>query len=146
LKEEITLKAAVYFSQVAEAEDELVILQARLQHYEDLGLIRSSAGSHIGSGNSPISKVEEAAVGLVDVECDLRAKIERFTRLIAQAEQIINQIPQSRYRRLLKLKYLCRWPDGDIAKDLKYNDSNSVYRAKRWALMQAQEIINKMGI
>ena len=134
-----------FFRQVRIAETELKILNEKLRHYEEIGLSLSSAlGSSIGKNtNKSSSRVEMAAINAVDVLRDLDDQKAHFMAVIARAEQVIRQIPQDKYRRILNLRYLCGWSFRSISDELEYNDPNSVYRAHGWALHEAQVILNK---
>ena len=49
-----------------------------------------------------------------------------------------------KYRKILSYRYLCQWSFRSISDELKYDDPNSVYRAHGWALVKAQEILDRM--
>lgn len=125
------------------AEKELKVLNAKLRHYEDIGLSLGGATGVIGNKQRGTSRVELAAIGAVDVFRDLIDQQKAYMAIIARAEQIIRNIPQEKYRMILNYRYLCGWSYKSISDELKYNDPNSVYRAHGWALREAQKIINK---
>lgn len=139
------MKAKDFFSQVRKAEKELKVLNAKLQHYEDIGLSLGGTTGVIGNKQRGASRVELAAIGAVDVFRELYSQQKEFTAIIARAEQIIRDIPQEKYRQILNYRYLCGWSFRSISDELKYNDPNSVYRAHGWALREAQKIINAQG-
>ena len=124
------------------AEKELKVLNAKLRHYEDIGLSLGGATGVIGNKRRGTSRVELAAIGAVDVFRDLIDQQKAYMAIIARAEQIIRNIPQEKYRMILNYRYLCGWSYKSISDELKYNDPNSVYRAHGWALREAQKIIN----
>ena len=137
------MKAREFFRQVQRAERELKMLNAKIRHFEDLGL---SIGSHIGGVGGKqcgASKTETAAVGILDSTTDLNKQIQEYTALIARAEQVIRSIPQEKYRQILTYRYLCQWSFRSISDELQYNDPNSVYRAHGWALTEAQRVLNR---
>lgn len=139
------MKAKEFFRQVRIAETELKVLNAKRQHYLDLGISMggSSTSGTIGSKNRSTSRVELAACGAVDAMQDLEEQRKRYLAIIARAEKVISQIRQEKYRQILDYRYICgksfRW----ISDELEYNDPNSIYRAHGWALKEAQKILNR---
>lgn len=128
------------------AERELKILQAKARHYEDLGLsITSRTSATGGSHQRGVSRVENAAIGLVDTMRSLDEQIRQYSRTIALAEKVIAQVPQEKYRQILSFRYLCGWSFRSISDEIGYKDQNSVYRAHGWALIEAQRILEKEG-
>ena len=136
------MKAKDYLEQVARAEKELRVLRAKVAHYEDLGLTITTSTT-----NTPIraskgsSRVESAAVGIVDTLGEIEAKIADFVALIAMCENRIKKIPQERYQRLLTLHYICGWKLPKVGEELGYSDRNSIYRAHGWALLEMGKVL-----
>lgn len=117
------------------------VLAAKKRHYEDMGFsITPQLTGMPGSGQRGISRVELAAVGMVDVLADLQAQIEKHAKIIHEAENLIARIPQEKYRQLLTLRYLAgmSWPS--ISDEMGYKDKNSVYRAHGYALIEAGKV------
>ncbi len=139
------MKAKDFFSQVRRAEKELKVLNAKLDHYKEIGLSIGGSSGVIGNKQKGTSRVELAAIGAVDVFRDLENEKAEYMAIIARAEQIIRNIQQERYRQILNYRYLCGWSFRSISDELGYKDQNSVYRAHGWALSKAQEIINTQG-
>lgn len=141
------MTAKEYFRMVASAESRIRVLQAKLRHYEDLGLTITSAPSgSVGGKQRGVSRVELAAVGMVDATRHLTDQIDRYKMLIAEAEQVISKIEHERLRRILTLRYLCGMSLKSISDELGYKDGNSVYRAHGYALLAAQKIIDRINI
>lgn len=142
------MRAKELFRMVRTAESELKILNAKIQHYEELGMSMSmgSNSGMPGSGNRGTSRVEIAACGAVDATMDLEKQKREYLAIIAKAEHVIKMLPQERYRQILTYRYICgkslRW----ISDELEYTDQNSIYRAHGWALKEAQKILDKMTI
>ena len=132
------MRAREYFRQIALAEEKLKILSAKLRHFEDLGLTITSNTSAVGGHQAGVSRVELAAVGMVDAERALRGKIDGYLKRISEAEEIIDQISAERYRQILSLHYLCGMSLRSVSDELGYKDENSIYRAHGWALAEAQ--------
>ena len=137
------MTAKEFFRQVRRAERELKIIKAKLEHYEDLGFSLGGAVGVIGNKQRGSSRVEMAAIGKVDVLRDLVDQQKVYMGIIARAEEIIRQVPQEKYRLILTYLYLLGKSPKWISDELEYNDPNSVYRAKGWALWEAQQIMNK---
>jgi hypothetical protein len=94
-------------------------------------------------GQKGASRVESAAVGIVDALQDINAKIGAYAAIVGHAEKLIEQVPQERYRRLLSLCYLCGWKLAKVGDELKYSDRTSVYRAHGWALVEFGKVMEK---
>ena len=141
--EERRISAKQFFQQVRRAESELKVLNAKLQHYEDIGLSIGGNSGVIGNKSRGSSRVEMAAIGAVDVLRSLIDQQKEYAAIIARAEQVIRGIRQEKYRQILNYRYLCGWSFKSISDELRYNDPNSVYRAHGWALHEAQVILNK---
>ena len=139
------MKPIDYMKQVAKAERDMNMLKAMLQHWEDIGLTITPNNSGMPGKKGAGSRVEAAAIGMVDLECDLRAKIDDFSRLVNEAREFIEKIPQARYRAILSLKYLSGWSWGSISDELHYKDRNSVYRAHGWALKELGRVMENAG-
>ena len=135
-----------YLQQVAQAERDLRTLKAKLAHYEELGIMSS-----LSNGNTPVkaskghSRVETAAIGIVDTLSEMMAKIADYTAIITQAQKLIDRIPQENYRKLLTLHYLCGWKLPRVGEELRYEDRNSVYRAHGWALLELGKVLKEKG-
>ena len=139
------MTAKTFFAQVSVAEDRLRTLRARLAHYEDLGATITSNTSAVGGHHAGASRVEMAAVGMVDAMRAIQTQIDGYMALVRQAEMIIDQIPQEKYKTILTLRYLCGWSFQSISDELRYTDPKSVYRAHGWALTEAQKIMRIKG-
>ena len=125
------------------AEKELKLLNAKLEHYEELGFPSGGIVSGTGNAHRGASRVELAACGAVDALRDLYDTRRDFLAIIARAEHIISLIPQEKYRQLLSYYYILGKSPKWISDELAYKDPNSVYRAKGWALWEAQKILDR---
>lgn len=137
------MRAKEFFDQVQNAESELKVLNAKLRHYEEIGLSMGGATGVIGNRQKGTSRVELAACGAVDALMGLEDKRAAYMAIIARAEAVIDKVPQDKYRKLLTYRYLCQWSFRSISDELHYNDPNSIYRAHGWALAEAQKILNE---
>ena len=142
------MRAKEFFLRVSRAEKELKLIRAQIRHYEDIGYNispRHSEAPGSGSKSRNVSKVEIAALGILEGVCELREQEKEYVRIIEQAKKVIEAISQEKYRQLLTLHYLCGWSFRSVSDELDYHDPNSVYRAHGWALVEAQKILNKEG-
>lgn len=138
------MRAKEFFRQVRVAESELKMLNAKLEHFEDLGMsISAGIGGTLGNRNRAASRVELAACGAVDALTAIRDLQRAYGAIIAKAEAVIKEVPQEKYRLLLNYHYLCgkslRW----ISDELDYEDPNSIYRAHGWAMREVQKILDR---
>lgn len=118
------------------------LLQARLRHFEDLGLTITSNTSAVGGHHSGASRTEAAAVGTVDSFRELQDKIQAYLAVIAEAEKVIEAIKAEKFRKILTLRYICGWSFRSISDEIGYHDEKSVFRAHGYALMAAQKILD----
>jgi DNA-binding transcriptional MerR regulator len=140
----IPASAKDFFHQAEASERRLKLLQARLRHYEQIGLSLSPSSGGLPGGHRASSKVETAAVGAIDAARDLHAQISALMAIHNLAQRVIDKIPQEKYRQILTYKYLCGWSFRSISDELAYKDQNSVYRAHGWALQEAQKVLTEM--
>jgi len=140
------LTAKAYLQQIAYAERQIRTIQAQIDHYRDLGLrITSSMSNTPISASKGSSRVESAAVGIVDGLESLNANLRAYTVKCDHAVELINMIPQERYRRLIILHYICGWKLPKVGEELGYQDRNSVYRSHGWALVEMQKVLDEVG-
>lgn len=141
------MRAETYMQRIRQAEEELRTLGAKRRHYLELA---TSIGAGISSvpikSSDNTSRVESAAVSMVDLAGRLDGKIEAYTAMIAEAEGLIDKIPQERYRRFLTLHYLCGLSIRSVSDEMDYKDPKSIYRIKSWALREFQRILNNTTV
>lgn len=131
-----------YLQQVARAERELKTLRLRVQHYESMGFsITSRTGNGPIQASTPHSKVENAAIGIVDTLRDIEAQIRAYTVTVNEAEKLIKKVPQENYRRILTLRYLCGMSFRSVSDEMQYTDRNSIYRAHGYALLEFGKVM-----
>ena len=61
--------------------------------------------------------------------------------LVRQAQDVIRQIPQARFREVLTLRYLCGHTWRTISDEMDYADGKSVFRVHGWALQAADAVL-----
>ena len=118
-------------------------MQAKLRHFEELGLTSGCTGTAIGKRKATTSRVELAAVGMADAMTALQGEISKYMAIIADAEQVIAQIRSDKFRQILELRYICGWSLRSISDHLKYGNPESIYQAHGYALRDAQYILDR---
>lgn len=136
--------AAGFLKRVSFAEREIKTIRARIAHYDDLGLSITAfrTDTPVTASRGP-SRVEMAAVGVVDALNSLNANLGAYTVIVRHAEKMIARVPQENYRRLLTLRYLAGMSFRSVSDELRYEDRNSVYRAHGWALVELGKILEE---
>ena len=143
---ELARKAKDYLKQVTFAEKEIKLLKARIAHYEDLtrNITHFSTDTPLSVSRGS-SRVETAAVGIVDALSSLNANLGAYTAIVSDAEKQIAKVPQEKFRRLLTLRYLCSWSMRSVSDELDYSDRNSIYRAHGFALLELGKVLTDDG-
>ena len=135
------MTAKEYMAQVQKAGQELEILAAKKRHYIDL---MQSIGANMSKTAvigtpSGSSKTEAAAVGLVDLAEQIDKKIAEYTEIIKKAEDLIDKLPQDKFRAILTYRYLCNLSWRTIRDKMDYKDEKSVFACHRYALKALQK-------
>ena len=136
------MTAKEMMTRVHRAEQELLVLNAKKRHYEDLMMsIGANTGKAVIGKPSGVSKTETAAIGLVFLMDQIEAKIKEFTQIVVNAEAMIEKLPQDNFRKVLTLRYICDWSWKSIRDELGYKDEKSVYRCHGYALKELQKLM-----
>ena len=136
------MTAKEFMLSVHRAEQELLVIKAKMNHFNDLMVaIGAHTGSPVIGKPSGASKTETAAVGLVFLTGQMEAKICEYTALIKKAEDLISKIQSDKFRKILTLKYICDWSWRSIQDELGYKDEKSVYRCHGYALKELQKLM-----
>ena len=141
------MRAKDYFRRVLAAETELKMIRAKIRHYQEIGysVTGGTMDAPVVSHSLGASKVESAAMGIFDATRALEAQMKDYLSVIAEADRIVSQVPQMKYREILTLRYMAGWSFRSISDELKYEDPKSIYKAHGYALAAAQKIIDKIG-
>ncbi|MBP5248648.1 MAG: hypothetical protein J6Y20_10070 [Lachnospiraceae bacterium] len=135
------MTAKEYMVQVRKAENELKLISERRRHYKELATSIGVKLTGMPSSKSKGSSVESGAIGLVDLENDLNKKEAEYTKLVKQAEGLIEKIPQEKFRMILVLKYICGHSWKLLRDEMDYADEKSVYRCHGYALKALQKLL-----
>lgn len=139
---ELAALAKEYLFRASAAERELRTLKAMVDHYEDLArTITTRYGNASGKPSTPSSRVETAAVGIVDTLGDIQGKMVAYRAILDDARKMIEKVPQENYRRILTLRYLCGMKLPKVGEEMRYTDRNSIYRAHGYALLAMGNVL-----
>ena len=100
---------------------------------EQLALLRSISDTR---------KTEDIIIWIVDLEREIDDGIRRLAVMKKEIGQMIRRIPDSQYRMLLRLRYLCRWPWRKIAAKMNYSGGH-VYRVHKLALAEYDRLLKE---
>jgi len=138
------MQAKDLMEQVRKAEEELELIQAKRQHYLSIGGVQGSRITGMPSGgHSQESRVENAAVSMAELAADLDRAADAYSKLIVEAEALVNRIEQINFRKVLTYHYFLGYPLPDVGRMMGYRDSKSVYHAKGYALMELQKQLDR---
>lgn len=135
------MTAKEYMNRVRIAEEMLKLVAEKKRHYQELATsigVKLTGMPH-GGGNT--SKVETSAIGIADLQAKLEREEKKYVTLVTEAEELINRLPQDRFRQLLTLRYLCGHSWKLIRDEMDYADEKSVFRCHGYALKALQEIM-----
>lgn len=121
-------------------------LKAQRAHYMDVATNASAPiGDGIRGGSGGGGRVEAAVMRLADLDRQIEAATGAYTEAHVRAAQLIGQLPGSRARRLLTLRYLCGKSWKEIQVEMDYEDEKSAYRLHGVALAEIDLILQTAG-
>lgn len=135
------MKAKEYLGQVRRAEVELKLIAQKRKHYQELATSIGVKLTGMPSAKKKSSSVETGAIGLVDLENDLRKKESEYVNIVRKAEELIGKLPQEKFRTILTLKYICGHSWKLMRDEMDYADEKSVYRCHGYALKELQKLL-----
>lgn len=131
---------------VRDTEARLRDLKAQRAHYMDVATNASAPiGDGIRSGSGGVGRVEAAVLWLDDLDRQIEAATGAYTEAYMRAAQLIGQLPGSRARRLMTMRYLCGASWKEIQAEMGYEDEKSAYRLHGWALAEIDRILQSAG-
>lgn len=131
-----------FFRRVWEAQKEISIINMRREKYLSIAVGMggmSETGIH-ATGNK--SKVELAALSLVELSDRLGNTAAEYAKLVSDAEGLISRLERQRHRQVLTLRYIEGRPWKAISDIMGYQDEKSVFRVHGWALKAAQQLLD----
>ena len=138
------MRAKEFFQSVRIAPDEIRRIKARQRAYIELATNITSAAGEMPSNTGEVhSKVEKAALGLLELAQRLGEQAQQLERMMAEAEQVIARLANPRHRQVLSLRYVERKRWEDIAVEMGYADPRSATYAHGRALQAAERVMRR---
>ena len=135
------MTAKEYMVRVRKAETELRLIAEKKRHYQELGTSIGVNLSGMPAGKQNKSKVEMSAIGVADLLQQLERKEKEYARVVKDAEEIIDKLPQEKFRMVLVLRYICGHSWKLIRDEMDYEDEKSVFRCHGYALKELQKVM-----
>ncbi len=127
-----------YLQSVRDAERDIRVIKAKRAHYLDMATsMTGMSASNIRNTNKR-SRVETAAVELVELADEMGERAEVLAQRARHAERIISQLENARYREVLSLRYLAGKSWADVARAMGYREVHNAHTIHGWALRELQ--------
>lgn len=133
--------AKEFFQSVLEAQRELKLIRKKREHYLDMATGTSGMSETNIRSSGKRSRVEAAALELVELADQLDKEAEIYVERVKLAEQIIQKLEKPRYRQVLTLRYLAGHSWRTVADEMDYADVNSAFHVHGWALRAAEKFL-----
>lgn len=129
------------FKRVYVAQQEIKLLELRRRKYIEMATSASGMTETCIRGSGGNSRVEQAALQLVELADRVGNTAAEYERMVREAEGLISRLDSPRHRQVLTLRYIeCKsW--REINQLMGYEDEKSVYRVHGWALKAAQKLL-----
>jgi hypothetical protein len=138
------MTAKEFFAEVTKAEHELYLIRKRQEHAIDMATRLGGMSEVRIRSTGQRSAVESAAVNLADLSEEMIKEAEKYQALIRKAEKVISKIPQSKFRDVLHLRYLCGHTWRTISDEMDYSNPKSVYTVHGYALAAAEKVLKTL--
>ena len=135
------MKAKEFMQRVKHAEEEMRRLQAVRDHYVEMGTNTAAHWGPVSGSHDATSRVERSVIGKSDALDALDDKIRDYKALVSKALELIEKIPQQKFRDVLTYYYLGGKELRQISDMMCYKDPNSIYRTHGWALSALDEVM-----
>lgn len=135
--------AKEFFRQVREDQRVIWAMKRRREQYMEMATYLGGMNESTIRSNERRSRVEKAAVELVELAQSLGPAAEEYVRNVRLAEQVLRAMPTPRYQELLTRRYILREKWEQIGAAMNYRGEKSVYKAHGWALQEAQKILDE---
>jgi len=136
------MRAHAYFARVDEARQEVDTLRRRRDKYIEMATGMSGMSETAIRGNSTRSRVEAAALSLVELSDRLDIAAEGYAQTVREAEALIARLQRPRHRQVLTLRYIEGRKWREITQIMGYTDPKSAFRVHGWALQAAQKLLD----
>lgn len=128
-----------YLQSVRDAERDIRVMKAKRAHYLDMATSMSGMSVSSIRNTNKRSRVETAAVELVELADELGERAEVLAHRVKQAEGMIGQLENVRYREVLSLRYLAGKSWADVARAMGYREVHNAHAMHGWALRALQK-------
>ena len=124
-----------------EAQKRIAELQSRREHYLEMATSISGMSENKIRSTDKRSRVETAALELVDLAAELGDQAAELVGALRAAERLLALLPQGKYRQLLSLRYLEALPWPEIIARMRFSDTDSAYHMHGWALSELRKAV-----
>lgn len=115
------LAAADFLTGIRDNKNRILALMDRRDSYYQLALRGASFSDvKVMGGSTSHSKVENMVLGIVELESQIAADIEKYTTEIRLAEDIIKGLEDKRCCDILRYRYLNGWGWNRVARVMNY--------------------------
>lgn len=130
------MTAKEYLSQLRFKSAKINSLRERAARYRDLATgCTPKYGATPGGVGGNGSKLADAVEKIVQLESEMATQIDEYTALTSEIETVIDNVPDTRYRELLRMRYLNEWSWVRIATEMELT-VDWVKHAHGYALLQ----------
>ena len=91
------------------------------------------------------SRVEAAAIKLADYSEEINGSIDKLVDSKREAEKLIRQVQDSRFRSILTYRYLYNWPWEKIMGQMHF-ESSHLFRLHGYALLEFENIFERIRV
>ncbi len=131
------------FRQIREDQRAIWAVKRRRERYMEMATYLGGMGESTIRSSERRSRVEMAAIELVELAQSLGPVADAYARNARLAEQVLQAMPTPRYQELLTRRYILREKWEDIGAAMCYRGDKSVFNAHGWALQEAQKILDE---
>ena len=128
---------------VIDAQRRIRDMLARKEHYRELATSISGMSENRIRSTDKRSRVETAALALVDLGADLGKQAEMLAEQLREAERLLDQLSNARHSQILGMRYLEAKSWDEIMRVMGYGDIHSAYRLHGYALAELQKIADR---
>lgn len=136
--------AKEFFREVRDSQRAIWAIKHRQERYMDMATCLGGMSESTIRSTERRSRVETAALELVDLSQSLGPAAAGYVQVVQQAERVLQAMPTSRYQELLTRRYILGEKWEAIGAAMQYHGEKSVYKAHGWALREAQKILDEM--
>lgn len=136
------MTAREYMRRLLRKSARIDALHERQRRYTTLAERMTASYSGMPGGKRQASRVEEYACKAADLARELDRRIDDYVDLVREAEQLIAQLRDDRYRDVLTFRYLNGWRFPRVARAMGY-DRKYTYRLHEQALRALEAFVGK---